>query len=415
MSEENKRFNEQDEVETNKDNTIEGQSENETNALDFAKNNQDETSLDSYSNDRDSEHEAEENSQSKQAVVAGQGNGAKRPGVGGWIASAILLVALIVVSIKAFSGGAGLSEEVGSVNGVAISKGDLYDTLVKGGNGESALEGLITYELVDQEAQKKGITISDADLDVELNVIKKSMGSEEAFQQALEQYKMTVDDLHSDLLQQAQLRKLLSSQINITDEDIKNYYDQNKASFTTEEQVRASHILVATKEEADAIVKQLKEGADFAALAKEKSLDTGSKDNGGDLDFFSKGSMVQEFEASAFSLKVGEVSAPVKSEYGYHIIKVTDRKEASAPTLEEKTAEIKDTLTSSKIYELSQTLITDLRSQAKIVNNLTVETTTPAADTTSDAATGTDAATGSDATTGTDTTAGSDAGAAAGN
>ncbi|PWV89376.1 foldase protein PrsA [Paenibacillus cellulosilyticus] len=390
MSEENKRFNEQDEVETNNDNTIEGQ----TGAIDFAKNNQDETSLNSYNNAQDNEDEEAHNDSVQTA--AGQASAPQRAGAGGWIASAILLVALLIVSIKAFSTDGGLNGEVGSVNGVAISQSDLYDTLVKGGNGESALDGLITYELVNQEAQKQGITVSDADLDRELDVIKKSMGSEEAFQQALDQYKMTVDDLHADLLEQAQLRKLLSSQINITDEDVQNYYDQNKASFSTEEQVRASHILVATKEEADAIEKQLKEGADFAALAKEKSLDTGSKENGGDLDFFSKGSMVAEFEDAAFSLKVGEVSEPVKSDYGYHIIKVTDRKEASSPTLEEKKEEITDTLTSQKIYELSSTLIQDLRSQAKIVNNFTEATAAPA-DSTSDAATATDAASGSDA------------------
>ncbi|MBD3917134.1 peptidylprolyl isomerase [Paenibacillus sp. PR3] len=380
MSEENKRFNEQDEVETNSNNTIEGQEEIETSKDIYYEKKQNETSIES---DADIENEAPVNNQAQAAGAA-----PKRAGVGGWVASAILLVALIVVSIKAFSGGGGLSGEAASVNGVKISKADLYDTLVKGGNGESAVEGLITYELVNQEAQKKGITVTDADLNRELDVIKKSMGSEEAFQQALQQYKMTEADLHPDLLEQAQLRKLLSDQIKITDEDIKSYYDENKASFSTEEQVRASHILVATKEEADAIEKQLKDGADFAALAKEKSLDTGSKANGGDLDFFSKGNMVQEFESAAFSLKVGEVSEPVKSEYGYHIIKVTDRKEASSPTLEEKKADITDTLTSQKIYTLSQTLISDLRSQAKIVNNLTADTAAAPTNSTGDATTG---------------------------
>jgi len=384
MSEENKRFNEQDEVETNSDHTIEGQEEIETSKDIYYEKKQAGTSLESDS-DSDLENDNEQVVNSPAPSAAGAAP--KRAGVGGWVTSAILLVALIVVSIKAFSGGAGMSDEVGSVNGVKISKGDLYDTLIKGGNGESAVEGLITYELVNQEAQKKGITVTDADLNRELDVIKKSMGSEEAFQQALVQYKMTEDDLHADLLEQAQLRKLLSSQINITDEDIKNYYDQNKASFSTEEQVRASHILVETKEEADAIVKQLKEGADFAALAKEKSLDTGSAANGGDLDFFGKGAMVPEFEEAAFALKVGDVSEPVKSDYGYHIIKVTDHVEASSPTLEEKKADITDTLTSQQIYTLSQTFISDLRSQAKIVNNLTADTAAAPANSTGEATT----------------------------
>lgn len=321
-------------------------------------------------NEETSGDEGNAHDQPREAQISGDSK-PKRSGAGGWIASAILLVALIAVSIKAFSGGTGSNEAVATVNGVDISEHQLYETLVKGGNGASALENLITYELVNQEAQKQGVTISDADIDTELAQLKKSMGSEEAFNQALTQYNMTIEDLHADLQQQAQLRKLLGSKVSITDEDISSYYEQNKASFATEEQVRASHILVKTKEEADAIVKQLKEGADFATVAKEKSLDTGSATNGGDLDYFGKGVMDPAFEQSAFSLKVGEISEPVKSSFGYHIIKVADHKQASNPTLEDKKAEIKDTLTSQKIYELSQTLITDLRSQAKIENLLT--------------------------------------------
>lgn len=266
------------------------------------------------------------------------------------------------------------ADSVATVNGVGIKQQQLFDALIKGGNGSSALEGLITYELVRQAADSQGIMITDEDIQRELNVIIKSMGSRENFELALEQYQMTEEDLQPDLLYQARLRKLLASQIKITDDAVRTYYDQNKDSFGTPEQVKASHILVETKAEADAIYTQLKNGADFAQLAKDKSIDTGSGAGGGDLGYFERGIMVPEFEDAAFSLKVGEISSPVQSQYGYHLIVVSDHKAAVTRTFDEVKDEIKDTLTTQKIYELSQSFLTDLRAKADIKNLLTTTT-----------------------------------------
>ncbi|GFN33338.1 peptidylprolyl isomerase [Paenibacillus xylaniclasticus] len=302
-------------------------------------------------------------------------NAPKRSDAGGWIAAAILLVAFVVVAIKAFStSGEGGTEAVAEVNGVKITQQQLYKSLITGGNGEKALENLISYELVNQEAEEKGVKVTEEDINHELEGLKTNMGGEESFNLALQQYGMTVEDLKPDLRQQAQYRKLLEPQVSVSDEDISSYFEQYKDSFATPEQVRASHILVATKEEADEIIKQLNEGSDFAAIAKEKSLDTSNKDAGGDLDYFSRGMMEAAFEEAAFNLKVGEISEPVQTSYGYHVIKVTDHKEATTPTLEDKKDEIKETLTTQQVYQLSQTLLSDLRSQAKIENYLSKDT-----------------------------------------
>ncbi len=263
------------------------------------------------------------------------------------------------------------SSAVAKVNGIGISEHSLYETLLKGGNGISALDRLIVDELLKQEADKNGIVISSADLDKELALLKENFGSEEEFNQALVQYGMTLEDLQPDLLQQARLRKLLQPKVKITDQDIQTYYDQNKASFETPEQVRASHILVTTKEEAEQIASKLKNGGDFAAIAKAQSLDTGSKEQGGDLGYFERGAMVAEFEDAAFSLKAGEVSGPVQTTFGYHIIKVTDHKAAVKPTLEEAKPRIVQEMTSQQIYTLSQALVQELREKAKIENSLT--------------------------------------------
>lgn len=291
----------------------------------------------------------------------------------GWmIASIVLAAALIIVLIKPPFQKDDSDKAVASVNGTDITKGQLYDKLVEAG-GKSTLQNLITTTLVDQEAKKANITVTDADITAEIEDLKTQFGGEEALNSALAQSSMTLDDLKAQMPLQVEIRKILEPKVTVTDDEISKYYTDNKATFSQEAEVRASHILVATKEEADAIVQQLKGGADFAALAKEKSTDTGSKDKGGDLDFFKKGDMVAEFSDAAFKLKVGETSGAVKTDYGYHIIKVTDRKEAKEYTLDEKKEEIKKTLTSQKVSEMSSTWLQDLTTKAKITNSLADE------------------------------------------
>ncbi|OKP82640.1 peptidylprolyl isomerase [Paenibacillus sp. P32E] len=289
----------------------------------------------------------------------------------GWmIASLVLAAALIVVLIVQPFQKDDSKVAVASVNGTDISKAELYDKLVEAG-GAATLQNLITTTLVDQEAKKANITVTDADITAEIEDLKTQFGGEEGLKNALQQSSMTLDDLKKQMPLQVKIRKLVEPKVTVTDDEISKYYNENKASFNQEEQVRASHILVKTKEEADAIVKQLKDGADFATLAKEKSADTGSKDKGGDLNFFKKGDMVAEFADAAFKLKVGETSGAVKTQYGYHVIKVTDRKEAHEYTLAEKKEEITKTLKAKKVSEMSSTWLQDLTAAAKITNTLT--------------------------------------------
>ncbi|MBY9082254.1 peptidylprolyl isomerase [Paenibacillus sp. HN-1] len=286
------------------------------------------------------------------------------------IASIVLAIALIVVLIKPPFQKSDSDTPVATVNGKDITKEELYDKLIKAG-GESTLQSMITQELVDQEADKNKVTVTDADIQAEIKDLQEQFGGESGLESALSQSGMTMDDLKEQMPLQVKIRKLLEPKVTITDDDIKKYYDENKASLGSEEEVRASHILVATKEEADAIEKQLKDGADFATLAKEKSSDTGSKDKGGDLGFFKKADMVAEFSDTAFKMKVGETSEPVKTEYGYHIIKVTDHKDAVTPTLENSKDKIRETLVTQKISEMSSTWMQTLTSGAKITNTLT--------------------------------------------
>lgn len=148
----------------------------------------------------------------------------------------------------------------------------------------------------------------------------------------------------------------------VTDEAAKAFYDKEVAGEKGEEEIQASHILVKTEEEAKEIFEKIAHDGDFAELAKQHSLDPGSKTNGGDLGYFTKGRMVPEFEKAAFALKDGEVSAPVKSQFGWHIIKLTDRRKQEPPAFDQISDRIKVHLVRQKVREM----VEGLRKDAKI-------------------------------------------------
>lgn len=143
---------------------------------------------------------------------------------------------------------------------------------------------------------------------------------------------------------------------------LRGIYDDKVKQLPPEEEVRARHILVDTEEEAKELAQKIAAGADFATLAKENSKDPGSKQNGGDLGYFGRGQMVGTFEVAAFALKPGEVSKPVKSQFGWHLIKVEDRRPRKPPSFEDVKAHIMTSMVQSK----AQNIATDLRAKAAI-------------------------------------------------
>lgn len=149
----------------------------------------------------------------------------------------------------------------------------------------------------------------------------------------------------------------------ITEDAIKKRYDEETAKLVPGDEIHATHILVATEDEAKAIIAQLDQGGDFAAIAKEKSIDTGSGQQGGDLGFFGKGRMVKPFEDAAFALEVGTYTkAPVKSDFGFHVIKVLEKRKEVPPTLEQVHDQVEETLRKEAFFAK----VEELRKTAKI-------------------------------------------------
>jgi len=173
-----------------------------------------------------------------------------------------------------------------------------------------------------------------------------------------------LEELKKRVIVEAFLKKKVETQTAISDADLQKFYDQNKDKLKAGEQVRASHILVKSEPEAQDILGQLKKGGNFEQLASKYSIDA-AKAKGGDLGWFGKGSMIPEFEKVVFGMKEGEISGIVKTQFGYHIIKLTGKRPAGIPPFADVKEQIKAKLLPEKQQESFQKLKDDLKKGAK--------------------------------------------------
>jgi parvulin-like peptidyl-prolyl isomerase len=216
-----------------------------------------------------------------------------------------------------------------------------------------AITFLLQQSEVDEQASKLGANVTDAQVDKEIARYKKQFygGSEARYEKAVKQQGLTDqqarDEIRRQLISQALFKKV-TADVKVSDSDIKQYYDTHKTQYVQPESRDVRHILVPKKELADSIYQQLKSGANFAKLAKQYSKDPGSAANGGKLTV-SKGQTVPAFDKTAFSLKTGEISQPVHTQYGYHVIQALSAvKAAKTTSLAQVRASIKQQLGQQK-------------------------------------------------------------------
>ncbi|WP_411739353.1 peptidylprolyl isomerase [Peribacillus sp. S4] len=276
---------------------------------------------------------------------------------------------LIIAGIMAFAMISSMDKTIASIDGEKINEDELYDALVAG-YGADTLDLLITNKLVELEAEKAGIKIKDEEIQKEIDVMVESYGDEKSLKEQLEASGSSMDALKKDIVVYLQTKKLVEPRITVTDDEISTYFEDNKDTFAQAEQVEASHILVEDEKTAKKVAKELAAGGDFAKLAAEYSTDTETADNGGSLGYFGKGDMVEEFEDVAFDLDINKVSDPVKTEYGYHIIKVTGKKEAKKANLEDSKEVIKETLLSERLQEEYPVWLAEVKKDHDITNKL---------------------------------------------
>lgn len=248
-----------------------------------------------------------------------------------------------VLALSACSGTQGDDEAskelvVESKNG-NITKDEFYQEL-KDRYGEQVLHEMVVTEVLDDKYE-----VTEKEIEEEVEKYKEQVGGQ--FDQALSQMGFkTEEDFRKVVEQSLMQQKAAKAEINVSDEEVQNYYDRMKT------EIRASHILVSSEEKAKEVKQEIEEGnKDFAALAEEYS-EGPSASNGGDLDFFGPGKMTPAFEDAAYDLEKGEVSEPVKTEFGFHIIKVTDKREKEdVKPLEEMKDQIKEDLKANQLNQ----------------------------------------------------------------
>ena len=246
---------------------------------------------------------------------------------------------------------------------------------------KDVLEGLIEREVLYQESQKAGIKVDEQKVNDQMAGIKKRFPNEEEFKKALASMGLTEEEVRTQIQRGLAIRGLIDQKVAngivVTDQETKTFYDDNPQFFKQPEQVKASHILIKVEPTADDATKaadrkkiedirnKLTEGGDFAELAKEYS-EGPSAPKGGDLGYFRRGQMVKPFEDAAFSMKINEVSGLVESRFGYHLIKVYDKKPEQTMAYADVKDRIAQRLKAEKIQKAAKEYVNNLKKDAKI-------------------------------------------------
>lgn len=244
------------------------------------------------------------------------------------------------------------------------------------------LEQLVSIHLLRQEVAAQKVAIPDADLEKRMAEVMQQFPSKDVFAEMLKAQDTTLEKFRTEQRQDLAINKMLADtlkdKVAATPAQIDDFYKQNPDRFKQGERVRASHILVAVPQGADAVtktqartkaeglLKQVKAGGDFAKLAKENSQDPGSAIQGGDLGYFQPGQMVPEFNEVAFKLAPGKVSDLVETQFGFHIIKVVEKQTARTVPLDEVRPQVTQFLENQNRQRETQAFVAGLRAKGKV-------------------------------------------------
>lgn len=260
----------------------------------------------------------------------------------------ILLAAIVVIGAGIIWGVTSTKNStVAKVGGEKITENDLYEAM-KDKLGRIELEMLIEQKVLELELKKTKNTISDADIEKELDEYREAFGGEEGLTYSLAQQGMTMEDLSANIKKMITLSFVYGDTIDVTDEEAQEYFNENKARFDQAPQVASSIILVEDKKVAEDLLEQIANDADFTALAKEHSIHS-SAESGGSIGYLAAEQLPEELSKPVFALKKDEISDLIKTEAGYHIVKVTDTKPAEAADFTVNKAEVVELLKSQKM------------------------------------------------------------------
>jgi peptidyl-prolyl cis-trans isomerase C len=289
-----------------------------------------------------------------------------------------------------------LPSVIARVNGESVTKKEVEAalTVLEGQNGgpvppterDRVLRGIVDqmigFKLLLQESKSRKVAVTEPEIDARMASIRQRFPTEEAFKNALTSQKMTLDQVRTEQRQQLMINRLLETEVGskskASPDEVAKIYKERPELFQQPPQVHASHILITVAADADAtakaaalakatkILKDARAGKDFAALAKEFSQDPGSAAQGGDLGFFAANQMVPPFSDAAFKLKPGSISEIVETQFGYHIIKVLEKKPGRTVPLDEVRPQIEQRLSQEKGQREVQAFVQALRQKSKV-------------------------------------------------
>jgi foldase protein PrsA len=268
-----------------------------------------------------------------------------------------VLVSLFAVAALFAAEDAKLETVVASVDGEAVTKDDLYLSMIQSypNQANETLNRLVNNILIKNDAAKKKISVSDKEIQDKV----KELGLNGELAPAV----------RSAIISSLLLEKILTKEKNLSvnDEEVKTFYDQNKDKLGEPEQIRLRQIFMKSENQINDILVALKAGADFSKMAQAKSEDEQSRQKGGDIGYFSKGMLLPEIEKVVFSLKAGETSPVITTSAGYILLKVEERKEAKQPKFDSATRQnLKKLILGNKIQKETQPYLDDLRKKAVI-------------------------------------------------
>ena len=323
---------------------------------------------------------------------------------GRWFWALVTVMSLAWIALPALAAEKESSEgKVAVVNGSVITQEDFdremtlvlqrlasmgrsFDDSQVLGIKKEVLEGLIAAELLYQESQRKGIKVEEAAINEQLETLRKRFPSEDEFKGALIKMNLSEAEVKSQIKRGLTIEQLITEQfvekVTVSGTEVKGYYDSHPDSFKQPEQVQASHILIkvdpeaeesqraAARKKIEEIQQKLREGEDFAALAKAFSEGPSSA-KGGDLGYFRRGQMLKPFEEAAFALRPGEVSEVVETRFGYHLIKVMDKKPETAIPYEDIKEKVEQYLKDMKARQEVDLYVKKLKENAEVERFLT--------------------------------------------
>lgn len=261
---------------------------------------------------------------------------------------------------------------VAIVNGSDITAADLYHAMVDD-YGMEVLDRLITETLIMQAGAREGITVTEAEVDARMDEMKEMYGGEDAFQMLLLQNNMQEDSFRWQMRVNLMVEKIMEPQMDLDDDSLLAYFEDNRDSFGSPDEVWSSHVLLDTEEEALDILARLRDGADIGELAKEFSTDPSAQVNEGDLGWQARHQLVPEYFNAAFEAEIGVPTGPVESSYGFHVIVTKEKREGRAASFEDVKDEVRQAIIDDQLQSLVGPWLNELHENAQ-VNNLLLPT-----------------------------------------